>query len=89
MDTIKDIIPHIIGRLSDGKTQSIDIVQEWQLLCGADTSSVVSLKEGCLTVNVDCSARAVQWNTRKQEFLQELNKKDFQIKNIRFKVGKL
>jgi hypothetical protein len=90
MDSIKDIIPHVIAPLSKGQSTHSDIAGEWQRLCGeGKTSSVQDLKEGVLTVHVDCSARLVKMNLNKARYLEELSGKHPQIKSIRFKVGKI
>lgn len=90
MNTIKDIIPKVIGSLSQGKPGAPGIAEEWQRLSGGGkTSSVFELKDGCLTVHVDCSARLVKMNAQRQEFLEALSQKHPEIKNIRFKVGKI
>ena len=90
MDAIKDIIPRIIAPLSKGQSNSVDIVSAWNRIYGNDKgSSVVELKDGCLIVHVDCSARLVKMNMQKMEYLEELKTKYPLIKDIRFKVGKI
>ena len=89
MDTIKDIIPRVMGPLSSGKANHAGIAQEWERLSGGANSAVAAFKDGCLIVHVDCGARVVKMNLNKKDYLESLNRKNFQIKEIRFKVGKI
>ena len=90
MDAIKDIIPRVIAPLAEGRSKSADIAQEWRRISGGGkNSSVTAFKDGCLTVHVDCGARLVKMNLNKADYLDELKSKNPQIKDIRFKVGKI
>jgi len=90
MDAIKDIIARVIGPLADGKSANSDIAQSWQRIAGAGkASSVAGFKDGILTVHVDCSARLVKMNLNKADYLDEIRSKNPQVKDIRFKVGKI
>ena len=74
--------------LSQGKGSPTDIAREWRNL-GTEGSCVAALKDGRLIVHVDCSGRMVKMNLNKALYLEELQKKNLQIKEIRFKVGPL
>jgi hypothetical protein len=90
MDAIKDIIPRVIGPLGDGRATPSQIAQQWQRLSGAHkATSIASLKQGCLTIHVDCSARLVKMNADKDEYLAKLRQNHPEITEIRFKVGKV
>ena len=90
MDAIKDIIPRVIAPLSAGKTNPSGIAQSWRRLCSdPKTSGIAGLKDGCLTVHVDCSARMVKMNMAKADYLDELKSKHPEVKDIKFKVGKI
>ncbi len=90
MDSLKDIIPRVIAPLSRKEANPSDLAQTWQRVSGGGkTSTVVAFKDGILTVHVDCSARMVKMNSLKEQYLEELSGKHPQIKNIRFKVGKV
>ncbi len=90
MDAIKDIIPHVIAPLSAGQARAEGIAELWQRLSGdSRKSSVASFKEGVLVVHVDCSARLVKMNQSKPEYLEDLKAKNPNVKDIRFKVGKI
>jgi hypothetical protein len=90
MDAIKDIIPRVIAPLADGKSNSADVARAWQML-GEEVkkSSAQAFKDGCLIVHVDSAARVVRMNLNKQSYLKALNAKKLNIKDIRFKVGKI
>ena len=90
MDTIKDIIARVIEPLSSGRNRPHDIGHQWQRLAGGTkTSAAVELKDGILTVHVDCAARLVKFNGLKEQYLEEMQSKNPGITNIRFKVGKI
>lgn len=90
MESIKNIIPQVIKPLSSGNGGQASVADLWHRLYGPEkTTSVVEFKDGCLTVHVDCSARLVKLNLNKTLYLEELSRKNPDIKNIRFKVGKI
>ena len=90
MDAIKDIIPRVIAPLSNGQTSQMDMVEAWKRLAGTNKgTSLAGFKDGCLTVNVDCAARLVKMNAQKADYLDDLKAKLPQVKDIRFKVGKV
>ena len=90
MDAIKDIIPRVIAPLAEGRLRTTDIAQEWRRIAGAGKNSgVAAFKDGCLTVHVDCGARLVTMNLNKADYLDEMQSKNPQVKDIRFKVGKI
>ena len=83
MDSIKDIIPRVIAPLAAGKADFAGIVRQWP------GTSIAAFKDGLLTVHVDCAARAVRLGQGKAKYLEALQKKNPQIKDIRFKVGRI
>jgi len=93
MDAIKNIIPRVIAPLAGGKAASSDIAQQWERMAGgrsmAKTSGIASFKDGILTIHVDCSARLVKMNLSKADYLDGMQSKNPQVKDIRFKVGKI
>lgn len=90
MDSIKDIIPRVIAPLSKGQANPSDIMADWKRLSGGgETSSVNSMKDGCLTIHVDCGARLMKMRMQEGEYLKDMQKNNPQIRAIKFKVGKI
>ena len=90
MDAIKDIIPRVIGPLSKKEITPGDIVAAWQRLAGGTkTSCVAAFKDGYLTIHVDSATRLMKMNLQKADYLDDLKSKWPDIKDIRFKVGKI
>ncbi len=90
MDTIKDIIQRVIAPLAEGKGNSSDVAESWARLAGEKNKTCITgFKEGCLFINVDCSARLVKMNLNKSDYLDAMKSKNPLIKDIRFKVGKI
>lgn len=90
MDSIKDIIPRVIGPLSKKEGQPTDMVEAWQRLSGhAKTSCIAGYKDGQLIIHVDSATRMMALNGQKQDYLDDLRSKWPEIKDIRFKVGKI
>ena len=88
MNTIKDLIPGVIGELAKKQPQQIDIAALWQRISGnVKGSRVHEIKNGHLTVMVDSSARKMQLFRKRQELLEEMQNKVPTIKSIYFKVG--
>ena len=87
-NTIKDIVPSVIGELAKKRPQELDIVSLWQRISGNPKGSRVSeVKNGNLTIVVDSSARKMVLFRKRQELLEELQNKVPTIKTIYFKVG--
>jgi hypothetical protein len=90
VDTIKDIISRVMGPMASGQGGQDGIAGQWQRLSGnSKTSSVAGCKDGVLTVHVDCAARVMKLNLDKERFIQEMSKNHPEIKNIKFKVGRI
>ncbi len=88
MNTIKDVIPSVIGELAKKRPQEMDIAYLWQRISGSVKGSrVAEMKNGTLTVLVDSSARKMVLFRKRQELLEELQNKVPTIKTIYFKVG--
>jgi hypothetical protein len=90
MDAIKDIIPTVIGKISQHIPDTKkDIHAVWSRLAGGQGSRITNLKSGTLTVHVDSAMRMVKLNGRREEFLTDLQKDFPMIKTIYFKVAKI
>jgi len=92
MDSIRDIIPQVIGNLSDKRPNSARNIQEvWKIVAkdGAQHSAVIDFKNGLLRINVDSSAWLYQLNTQKAAFLKSLKIEIPDIIDIIYKVGKI
>lgn len=88
MNTIKDVIPGVIGELAKKRPQELDIVSLWTRISGNPKGSrVAEVKNGALTIVVDSSARKMVLFRKRQELLEELQNKIPTIKTIYFKVG--
>jgi len=88
MDTIKNIVAEVIGRMSSQQGASFqDIQQTWGRIAGGQGSRVADFKDGCVTIYADTSMRMVRLNLNRQSLLQQLNQKFPSIKKICFKVG--
>ena len=88
MNTVKDILPGVIGELAKKRPQEVDIVALWQRISGnVKGSRVAEIKNGNLTVVVDSSVRKMHLFRKREHLLQELQSKVPTIKTIYFKVG--
>ena len=88
MNTVKDILPGVIGEMAKRRPQEVDIVELWQRISGnAKGSRVAEIKNGNLTVVVDSSVRKMHLFRKREDLLQELQSKVPTIKTIYFKVG--
>ena len=87
MDSIKDIISGVMGRMSSGKGGSFqDIQSAWARLSLDTGSKVLDFKNGCLTISADSSMRLVKLNLNREALLKELQKEFPSIVKISFKV---
>ena len=101
MAAIKDIIARVIhdmsaplagsrkGTLSPRDfTSRKELAALWQGICPQGTQ-VVDLKEGVVLIHVDSSARLVHLNARRSALLKTIQAQCPQVKDLRFKVGKI
>ena len=86
MAAIKDIIANVIHDMSAGSRK--DLAALWQGICPQGTQ-VVDLKEGVALIHVDSSARLVHLNARRSVLLKTIQAQFPQVKDLRFKVGKI
>jgi hypothetical protein len=90
MYPIKNILPSVIGRMSEREGISpANIAEAWGRISGGKGSRVADMKDGCLTVYADSTMRIVNLNLHREDILQQLNKDFPSIKKIYFKVGKV
>jgi hypothetical protein len=90
MNTIKDVIPSVIGDLAKKKPQETDISLLWHRISGSSKGSrALEMKNGTLTIVVDSSVRKMHLFRKKETLLEELQNKVPAIKNIYFKVGQV
>lgn len=92
MESIRDIIPHVIENLALKKPNtSRNIHEVWKIAAGnqAEHCTVRDLQKGMLRVNVDSSARMFELSTRKNDLINNLKNEIPDIKDIIFKVGKV
>ena len=89
MAAIKDIIAQVIGDMSGTAAVSRkDLAAIWQDICPKG-AAVVDLKEGAAIIHVDSALRLAHFNARRASLLKEVQAKCPQVKQLRFKVGKI
>ncbi|MBI3314779.1 MAG: hypothetical protein HYZ86_02385 [Candidatus Omnitrophica bacterium] len=69
-------------------TSRKDLAALWQDICPQGTQ-VVDLKEGAALIHVDSSARLVHLNARHSALLKTVQAQCPQVKELKFKVGKV
>ena len=93
MESIKDIIPQVIEQLTIRKPDDQNKIQRiWQNIIDAKMaqhSMLSDFSDGILTVAVDSSVRLYQMNLNKKKILEQLQDEIPDIKNIKFKIGKV
>ena len=93
MNDIKNIINRVIGDLANKKDQGgKQIASIWCAVLEKKElvhTHVAGLKEGTLFVDVDSPAWLYQMNVKKTKILRLLKEEIPEIKNIRFKIGKV
>ncbi|MBF0571185.1 MAG: DUF721 domain-containing protein [Candidatus Omnitrophica bacterium] len=88
MDTIKNIVSEVIGRMSSGKGGSFqDIQTTWEKISKDQGSRVAEFKDGCVVISADSSMRLIKLNLNREILLKELQKEFPLIVKISFKVG--
>ncbi len=87
MDTIKDIVAQVMGKMASGQGASIQDIQEaWGRISKDSASRATALKDGCLTVSADSSLRLVKLNLNREALLKDMQKDFPTITRIHFKV---
>jgi len=90
MDSIKDIVSGVMGKMSSGnKGTFADIQAAWTRISKDQGSRVADFKDGCLIINADSSMRLVKLNLNREGLLKELQKDFPLIVRISFKVNSL
>jgi hypothetical protein len=88
MDSIKNIISDVIGKMSSGTGGSFqDIQSAWTRISKDQGSRIADFKDGCVTINADSSMRLVRLNLKRENLLKELQKEFPSIIKISFRVG--
>ena len=88
MDTIKNIVSGVIGRMSSSKGGTFaDIQAVWVRISRDQGSRVADIKDGCVVISADSSLRLVRLNLNREILLKELQKEFPSIVKINFKVG--
>ena len=88
MDTIKNIVSQVIGRMSSGNGGTFqDIQASWVKISKDQGSRIADFKDGCVTIYADSSMRLVRLNLNRESLLKELQKEFPSIIKINFKVG--
>jgi hypothetical protein len=87
MDTIKNIVSEVIGRMSSGRGGAFaDIQAAWEKASQDKESRVADFKDGCLTISAKTSLRLVKLNLNREGLLKELQKEFPAVEKISFKV---
>ena len=90
MNSIKDIIPHVIAPLSRGSQSLTEIGQWWLRHYGEGKKTVaIAVKDGTLTVHVDCAGRRFKMEQERGEYLKHVQTCFPNMQRIIFKVGKI
>jgi hypothetical protein len=88
MDSIKNIVSDVIGKMSSGDGGHFkDIQAVWVKISKDEGSRVSDFKDGCVTVSAGSSLRLVKLNLNRESLLKELKKEFPSILKISFKVG--
>jgi len=88
MDTIKNIVSSVIGKMSSSVAgPGRDIQAAWARISKDQESRVTDLKDGCVTISADSAMRLVKLNLNREGLLKELQKEFPAIVKINFKVG--
>ena len=88
MDSIKDIVSGVIGRMSSGTGGSFkDIQAAWIRISKDGGSRIADFKDGCVVIHADSSMRLVKLNLNREILLKELQKDFPSIVKISFKVA--
>jgi hypothetical protein len=88
MDSIKDIVSGVMGRMSSGNGVSFqDIQAAWARISKDQGSRAVNFKDGCVTISANSSLCLVRLNLNRESLLKELQKEFPSIVKISFKVG--
>ena len=89
METIKNIVSDVMGRMASGHGgPSGDMQASWERISKDKESRVADLKDGCVTIMADSAMRLVGLNLNRENILKELQKEFPSIVKISFKVGK-
>ena len=87
MESIKDIVHHVIGQMSLGDAGNYQQIQEaWERISKDTHSKVVAVKKGDITINADNSMRLYKLNLNRERFLKELQKEFPGINKIYFRA---
>ena len=93
MDNIKDIINNVVGKLASQQEISPDkIHRAWKAILTEKKqkhTSITGYKDGWLTVQVDTPTWLYQMKVEKLKILKQLQEEVPDLKNIRFKIGKV
>jgi hypothetical protein len=88
MDSIKNIVSGVIGRMSSGNGVTFAAIQAaWAKISKDQGSRIADFKDGCLTISAKDSLRLVLLNLNRERLLKELQKEFPSIVKISFKVG--
>jgi len=88
MDSIKNIVSGVIGKMSSGTGGTfVDIQSAWSRISKDKASRITDFKDGSLTIIADSSMRLVKLNLNRESLLKELQKEFPSIVKIIFKVG--
>ena len=87
MDSIKNIVSGVMGRMSSGTGGDLQNIQaSWERISKDKGSRITDFKNGCVTISADSSMRIVRLNLNRESLLKELKKEFPSILKISFKV---
>lgn len=90
---IKDIIPEVIGRLSDGNPEwQNNLARSWEATVDTKArrhTKIAGFRKGKLLINVDSPVWMFQMSFKKPEILRKLQKDFPDLSAISFRIGKV
>ena len=93
MDKIKDIVHDVLEKISSKKPgEQIQLQETWKRMVGEGGqrhAAIHGFRDGVLSIHVDSSIWLFQMSLKKKTFLNELQKKNPDIKQVVFKIGKV
>ena len=93
MDNIESIVKNVIGNIADKReVVCVNIDEVWQDVLNDKELShtqMVGMNSGIISVYVDSSVWLYHMKVKKNDILQKIKNRIPEIRDIRFKIGKL
>ncbi len=93
MDSIKNIVQHVVKNISEKKPETeLKIQRVWQHILdhkAQQHTRLVGIKEGMLLVFVDSPVWLFQLNLQKRKIVKDIQQEAPEIKDVCLKIGKV